>query len=56
MISQQDAMVLSAETVERRLDTVQALDVAFVGFQETRQRAQILNRDGCGMARMSALA
>ena len=32
VVAEQHAMILSAEAVERRLDALQALDVAFFGF------------------------
>jgi hypothetical protein len=40
------AVVLSAEAVERRLDALQALDVAFLGLEESGQSAKDLHRGG----------
>ena len=35
-VTKNDAMILRAEAVERRLDTLQSLDVTFLGFEKAR--------------------
>jgi len=47
-IAEDDAVILSAKAVERRLDALEALDVAFLRFQKSGQRAEDLNGDGLG--------
>ena len=39
-VAEDHAMILGAEAVERRIDALQSLDVAFFGIEEARQRAE----------------
>lgn len=45
-VAEDDAVVLSAESVEGRLDALEALDVAFFGGEESGQGAKNLDCDG----------
>jgi hypothetical protein len=42
-VAEHDAVILGAEAVERRGDVLYALDIAFVGIQESGQRVENLN-------------
>jgi hypothetical protein len=37
LVAEKNAVILSAEPVERRVDVLQSLDVAFIGLQKARQ-------------------
>jgi hypothetical protein len=42
-VAEHDAVILGAEAVKRRGDVLQALDIAFLGIQESGQRVENLN-------------